>query len=536
MENKICFKELSAFIECSTGSTPKVETLKKYIDILSEFGYTHLYLGLTDAYKIEGEPYFNFCRGGYTTEQLQELDDYAAKRGMELRVNIQVLAHLHYLVRHYAFTGMMDTPDILMVGEEKVYTLIDRMFASISVGVKSRIIHIGMDEADLLGTGYYREVHGIVDKKELFFEHLKRVLEIAKKYGYTCEIWADMFYRMVKGSTFDDDGVMPNDIKECIPKGIRITHWSYGKQTDEVLRKQIRQNKAISKSMTLAGCAWKIGSLAPNNRYSMEVMEHQIKTCREEEVQNYMITMWSDGGGHCSYFAVLPALFAASEMAKGKTLAEIDKAKFRSITGAAFDDMLMADYLDNPFFKDLENRNNRSYWGLLTDVFLGSHDLMLDEHTNEAYAKLATIYEKMNVQPFQLMFRGYALYSKVLSIKMNLGVRVRKAYREGKKELLRQYATEDIPQMIVYMREFMENFTARWLSENMAFGLEVHHLFYGGLLTRWEYVAKRLLQYLDEGQPIEEMEREYLPASIPPTDEDSYWEIGWQKIISNCGI
>lgn len=536
MEEKIKFKELSAFIECSTGSTPKVETLKKYIDILSEFGYTQLYLGLTDAYKIEAVPYFNFCRGGYTVEQLQELDAYAKERGIELRANIQVLAHLHYLVRHHAFTGMLDMPDIVMVGEEKVYELIEQMFATMSAGIKSRIIHIGMDEAAWLGAGHYRVVHGVVDKKKLFFEHLERVLEIAKKYGYSCEMWADMFYRMVQGSDFDDEGVMPEDIKEYIPADVRITHWSYGKQSDEVLRKQIRQNKALSKSMTLAGCAWKIGSLAPNNKYSIEVMEHQVKVCLEEQVENYMITMWSDGGGLCSYFAVLPALFVAAELSKGKTVANVDKEKFYRITGAAFDDMMLADYLDNPFFKELNERNNRSYWGLLSDIFLGTHDLMLDEHTNEAYEKLALMYENISVKPFQLMFQDYALYARVLSIKMNLGVRVRNAYRQGDRELLKQYALVDIPKMITYMKAFIDNFEKRWLVENMAFGLEVQHLFYGGQLRRWEYIANRLVQYLDTGEPIEEMERAYLPASLPVTDEDSYWEIDWKKLISNCGI
>ena len=70
-------KNLSVFIECSTGSTPTVATLKKYIDIMEAFGYNQLYLGATDAYKIPDEPYFNYNRGGYTKEQFQEIDAYA---------------------------------------------------------------------------------------------------------------------------------------------------------------------------------------------------------------------------------------------------------------------------------------------------------------------------------------------------------------------------------------------------------------------------------------------------------------------------
>lgn len=537
MENKICFKELSAFIECSTGSTPKVETLKKYINILSEFGYTHLYLGLTDAYKIEGEPYFNFCRGGYTTEQLQILDAYAQERGIELRANIQILGHLSYMQKHGCYRELFDTSHILMVGEEKVYEFIDKIFQTMSIGIQSRTIHIGMDEAIGLGTGQYLKKHGATDTQKLFFEHLRRVLEIAKKYGYFCELWSDMFYRMVQGSDFDDDGIMPENLKECIPEGVRIVHWNYNRQTDEVLCKQIRQNRAICEDMTFAGCAWKIIGLAPDNKYSMEVMEQQIQTCIEEGVQNYMVTMWSDNGAHCSIFAVLPSLFAAAEMARGKSLTEIDKESFSKITGVKFDTFILADNLNNPFFKELHELNSRSYWGLMSDIFLGTYDYMLDEHTNEAYACLADIYEQMEYGEFQQIFEDYRLMAKVLSIKMNLGMKVRKAYRTGNKEILMQAASVEIPQMITYMQAYMDHFNHRWLNENMAFGLEVHHLFYGGLVTRWEYVANRLLQYMEDGRPIEEMERPELPASIlPPTDENRCLEMNYHNLLSFCGI
>ena len=80
---------LAVFIECSTGSTPTVQTIKRYIDYTSAFGYNQIYLGVTDAYKIPEQPYFNYNRGGYTKEQVQEIDSYAAAHGRELRVNFQ---------------------------------------------------------------------------------------------------------------------------------------------------------------------------------------------------------------------------------------------------------------------------------------------------------------------------------------------------------------------------------------------------------------------------------------------------------------
>jgi len=57
------FKKLSTLLEVSNNNTPNFETYKKYVDMISAFGYDELYLSLTDAYKMEGEPYFNYKRG-----------------------------------------------------------------------------------------------------------------------------------------------------------------------------------------------------------------------------------------------------------------------------------------------------------------------------------------------------------------------------------------------------------------------------------------------------------------------------------------
>lgn len=270
--------------------------------------------------------YFNYCRGGYTVEQLQEVDAYAEEKGIELRVNIQVLGHLHYLKRHNCYAPLFDTNDSLMVGDSKVYELVDKMLATMSKAVKSRVIHIGMDEIFELGLGRYLKENGYVNNRVLFLEHLNRVVELAKKYNYTCEIWSDMFFRMVQGSDFGETGVIPADIRDSIPEGVRIVHWYYVKQPDENFTRHLRENKAICDEVSFATCARKITGLSPENKYCAEMIEQQLRICRQEEIDHFMVTVWTDCGAHCSNYAVLPVLFATAEMARGKSLAEVDKA------------------------------------------------------------------------------------------------------------------------------------------------------------------------------------------------------------------
>ena len=55
-KEKNYFNDLGYMVDCSRGAVPKVETLKKLVDILSEFGYNYLMLYTEDVYEIDGEP------------------------------------------------------------------------------------------------------------------------------------------------------------------------------------------------------------------------------------------------------------------------------------------------------------------------------------------------------------------------------------------------------------------------------------------------------------------------------------------------
>ena len=215
------FKHLSVFIECAQGVVPRVSTLKKYISMISQMGYNELYLGMADAYKIKEEPYFNYKRGGYTTEDLKEIDVYAKQCGVEVIAQIHTLSHLHFLNKYPEYSEIFDTKSNLMVGDEAVYKLVEHMINAISEGLSSRRIHLGLDEAFGLGTGKYLEKHGPEDKKELLLKHLKRVVEITKRYGYTCEIWGDMLIE--KNNT----KVTAQEVKDALPDDILVYLWDY---------------------------------------------------------------------------------------------------------------------------------------------------------------------------------------------------------------------------------------------------------------------------------------------------------------------
>ena len=226
MKLKRNFDTLSVMLDMSRNAVMNIKSLKEYVDIISKLGYNALFLYTEDTYEVEGEPYFGYMRGRYSANELRDIDSYASKRGVEIIPCIQTLAHLETISRWEKFP--MDTPDILLVDDERTYELIDKMFSSLEKCLCSRRIHVGLDEAHSLGRGKHLDSYGYERASDIMRRHLNRVLEIAKKHGYEIMVWSDMFFRFWNGGKFIiPKTTVPEEYKDIIPEEVTPVHWDY---------------------------------------------------------------------------------------------------------------------------------------------------------------------------------------------------------------------------------------------------------------------------------------------------------------------
>ena len=149
MANK--FKYFGVMLDVSRNAVITVDTMKWYLPLLKKMGYNCVFLYSEDTYAVEGEPYFGYMRGRYTEEEMREMDEFASSIGIEIIPCVQALAHVNCTLRWLHVN--VDTDDIMLVDDDRTYELIDHMFASLSKNFKTRKIHVGMDEAYMLGRG-----------------------------------------------------------------------------------------------------------------------------------------------------------------------------------------------------------------------------------------------------------------------------------------------------------------------------------------------------------------------------------------------
>lgn len=84
IDERAHFATMGTMIDCSRNGVLRVKTVKFLLKKLAMMGYNMLQLYTEDTYKIDGEPFFGYLRGGYSFEQLREIDDYAYTLGIEV--------------------------------------------------------------------------------------------------------------------------------------------------------------------------------------------------------------------------------------------------------------------------------------------------------------------------------------------------------------------------------------------------------------------------------------------------------------------
>ena len=503
MTNNNDKRHLGVMLDCSRNAVMNLPSLKKWIDIMADLGYNTLMLYTEDTYKVDNQPYFGYLRGRYSQAELREIDDYAYDKGIELIPAIQTLAHLNCIFRWPTYSGMRDCNDILLVGEDETYKLIDDMFSSLAKTVRTRIINIGMDEAYMLGRGKYLDKNGLQSRFDILLTHLNKVAEIAKKYGFRCLMWGDMFFHNLRGGD-----VAPENISKLIPENVDLIYWDYYSTNKDWYSHNIKKYAEIKNNNWFAGGLWSWTGFASHNAFSISATKAAFDACDENGVHDIVLTMWGDDGSECSFFTLLPSLYYASRIASGCTdEAEIKKG-FHEKYGIAFEDFMLTDLTEADNYNGVVDPEK---YMLYNDCFLGMLDSTVADGDAEKYAVISEKLKKLEDNAeYGYVFKKMRTLCDALAVKYDIGIRTRKAYNSGDKAALAALIS-DYERLLCLIDEFYKAFRTEWMTENKPNGFEVQDSRIGGLYFRVKHCKERLEAYAENRlERIEELEEALL--------------------------
>lgn len=520
IEEEAAYEDLAYMADCSRNAVLNLSSAKKMIEVLALMGYSTFELYMEDTYEIENQPYFGYFRGRYTVAELQEIEDYAADFDMSFVPCIQTLAHLSAFVKWGVkeVQELRDVEDILLIGEEKVYDLIEGMFQTMA-HLRTRKINIGMDEAHLVGLGRYLIQHGFQNRSLLMCQHLERVLDIADKYGFHCQMWSDMFFKLMSADgQYDRDVEIPEETQvylDRLKERVTLVYWDYYQDSEEKYNRNFQNHHKISQDIAFAGGAWKWIGFTPHNHFSRLVAIEANKACRKNHVKEVIVTGWGDNGGESSQFSILPALQIWAELAYRNDLKKVSE-HFLVSTGLDFDDFMKIDLANLlPGLPENLSGINPNRYILYQDILcplLERH--IRHEKDKQHFASSAQQLGEISKRAgdYSYIFETQAQLNALLALKIEATSGIQRAYREGDKEGLADLAEKDLPQLYQMVEDFSDQYSRQWQQENKIFGLDTIDIRFGGLLKRIKRAQERLEQYISgKIERVEELEQEILP-------------------------
>ena len=505
------FKMLGIMLDCSRDAVMKVDHLKGYLDHLAILGYNMVMLYTEETYQIESEPMFGFMRGGYTKAEIKEIDKYAAKLGIEIIPCIQALAHLEQMFRWNNYADINDCNGILLVDEPKTYELIDKMLSFWEGAVRSRRIHLGMDEAHGLGTGKYAELHGKKSGFDIINAHLKKVCAMCEKHGFRPMIWSDMYFRIgSKTNDYYDLKSQPSEkVIKGIPKGLQLVYWDYYHADKDFYSKFIEKHREIAGDPLMGSGVWTWNKFWYDHVYTKSTVVPCLEACREAKLDEVFFTMWGDNGGFCDYDSAMAGLAYSAELSfTGKADAvSLEKRVAGLFNGSSYKAICalgeLMPYAIPPFIFDdpimlFFTKSMKNYKEKVTTYGLPFNYSSMAKDFKRVLALLEKTPAKGEAGNIKLARAlAAAIVAKLAWAEA--------AFAAGTKKDMRAPIKKALPLAKAYQKAFKtfyKEFCAMWHANNKPFGLESIQIRLGGQMLRSDELVKRLEEFLESGDKV----------------------------------
>lgn len=539
------FSTFGILLDCTRSAVIKVEHFKKWLRRLSLLGYNMAMLYTKDCYTLPGEPYFGYMRGPYTMEELQEIDDYAAKLGIEMVASIQALGHLEPILRWGAYASIRDTDNVVLADHMATYDLLEKMLQFWSDAFRSRRIHLGMDETHDLGRGRFMDLNGYEKPFSIYSRHLKKLKEMCEEHSFQPMIWSDMYFRYSNKhlSYYDISSPVPDEILATIPDKVQFAFWDYYHRDEEVYLQRLEEQKKFSSlPSVMASGIWTWIRLWTDFEESTATITPCLAACRKTGTKEIFFTMWGDDGNYCEFDSAFAAMAWAAEKAltgDEEVNDERLEALFSAVCGSSYALHKRAGDLDFPLPDPRKGKPEGAFFKVHGGTLLWDDPLMgilwheylaIDPDVWEKaiahYSKLREELAPHREDAKAGCFNHAWLLADVLTRKLELRKQLLASYERRDFDTLEVIIDRYIPELLDALDALLDSFRYEWMRSYKSWGFEVIQIKIAGLAERYRELSRRLEELLDgTSDRIEELE-------IRPQARGDVWETRYRMIAT----
>lgn len=508
------FKTQGVMFNNSENAVPTVASIQQMTDYLALMGYNMILLYTEDTIELKNRPYFGYMRGRYSKEELMAIDDYAYEYGIEVIGCLECYGHMSAYLKWGEAAPIKDTASVLLAREDKTFEFLDELIGHVSSCLRSKRIHIGMDEAWDMGRGAFLDRNGYVPPIDIFNEYMERLITITDKYGMTPMMWSDMYFRASSADGnqyYKKDTVISEETKKSIPEGVQMVFWHYGEEPhcDEYM---IQKHQELNRDIIFAGGLWDWSGAFPEHNYAFEATQYSLAACRKYNVQEMMMTSWSSS----NWYANLFGLSFSAEMCYHENPSEdIFRSRFEACTGGNYDAFYDMSKYHNHFeetdtYPSFHSRffGKALFW---QDIMEGMYDYLLTDRPMSAHYKACYEQMKNYSGKWQELYDYTTKVFAYLAVKTEIAEKLVPAYQQKDRDSLQVISQDLLPKLKTLTEELRQMYFETWLKTYKMTGWWSYDYLYSGMIGRCD-TAKTLIDAYLAGkvEKLDELEGERL--------------------------
>ena len=503
------FETVGVMIDCSRNAVRTVPYLKSVFERLAVLGYNLVMLYCEETYRLDGEPCFGLHRGGYTAKDIRELDDHAAALGIELVPCLETLGHLEQIFRWKTYDDIHDIGGNILIGEERSYELIEKMISLWADNLRSKKVHLGMDEAWGVGTGAYAKKHGKHDTFEIMCDHLERICKFCRTKGLTPYMWGDMWFRIGRenynpAGDQDANGV-PEAIRKRIPKELVLCYWDYYNDDEAKYAKNLENYSKLHGAVQMSSGIWTWNMFWHSMRHTRDNAIPCIEAARKHGVKEILFTQWGDDGAFCDYDSAFSGVALCAERCYGsegdfatleaRYAALFGGASYAAVAslGAWGDTMTALMWEDPLMFLRLSDASRDGFWN--------SHKAVSLEELRDGYRACLKTLAKA---PCPKDGNGGSIpYARALAevslrkLELFAALTAKRAATPAARRAAVKKALPILRALAKAQAAFNAEFRAMWFTQNRPQGYETTQIRLAGCLARDEEALRRYREFID---------------------------------------
>lgn len=277
------FANRGILLDVSRGKIPSMDYLEHLVAWMSDLGYNILQLYCEDKLALKRHPLVGSLTGVFSEAQIRRLDELCQSYFIELQPCIQTYSHMHGVLRLPGYSAMAENDSLfsMAAGNDAVYAFLEDEFAETLPWFSSHTLNINMDEAYDLGTGFSREAVEREGKGPVFFAHICRVIEIARRHGAE------------KILLFGDAVHKYPELMDRLPENVAVIDWNYNAEEHYP---SLLEYPGLGREFWAAGGVSTWNSIFPRVYNCYVNLSGYSAEAKQLGAEGFLVTDWGDYG------------------------------------------------------------------------------------------------------------------------------------------------------------------------------------------------------------------------------------------------